>query len=134
MDKERADALEKASTDAATEGIKALLILNGGACLALLIFMSAVMASSGISPTKAKFTAAASISLPFFAIAAGLSVVTCLFAYKANQAYASNLRYPESYPDHWAIGQRFNRWGVWIAISSLVLFFSGICAFWIRSM
>ncbi|MEN5300482.1 hypothetical protein ABE530_19490, partial [Brucella sp. TWI559] len=81
IDEKRADSLEKASIDASTEGLKALLLLNGGACLALLAFLSAVMASSGMSPSKAKFISAATISLPFFAVAAGLSVVTCVVAY-----------------------------------------------------
>ncbi|MCV9909927.1 hypothetical protein OIV19_20210 [Brucella sp. HL-2] len=134
IDKERADTLEKSSTDAATEGIKALLLLNGGACIALLAFLSAVMASNGMSPTKAKFIAAASISLPFFAIAAGLSVVTCVLAYLTNQAYSSKLRNPIKYPDHWEKGERFNDWGVRLAALSLLLFFLGILMFWLRSM
>jgi hypothetical protein len=37
---ERAAMLERASIDAGKEGLKALLILNGGACVALLTFLS----------------------------------------------------------------------------------------------
>lgn len=133
IDEKRADSLEKASIDASTEGLKALLLLNGGACLALLAFLSAVMASSGMSPSKAKFISAATISLPFFAVAAGLSVVTCVVAYLSNQEYSSHYR-GSTEKEHEQIAKKLNKVGVGLAALSLVLFFIGIGAFWLRSM
>lgn len=131
-DDERADSLEKASIDASLEGLKALLLLNGGACISLLAFLSAVMASESMSPRKAKFIAGATDALIYFAIAAGLSVVTCVFAYLANQCYSSHLRWRERYPNHWKYGDYCTRGGLVSTGLSLALFFVGVYTIWVH--
>ncbi|MCM0752023.1 hypothetical protein DEA98_14235 [Brucella pseudogrignonensis] len=129
---ERADSLEKASIDASVEGLKGLLILNGGACLSLLAFLSAVLASDNMSPRKAKFIAGATDALIYFAIAAGLSVVTCVFAYLANQSYSSHLRWKAQYPNHWRYGNYYTRGGLLSTGLSLGLFFFGVYSIWVH--
>ena len=126
----RADDLEKASIDASVEGLKALLILNGGACISLLAFLSSMMGKEGITDDQTKFVAGATSALVFFAIAAGLAVVTCLLAYLANQAYSSHLRWREQYPRHWTYGLIWNRVGIVTTLGSLGLFFFGVYEIW----
>lgn len=75
-DEARADALEKASIDASVEGLRALLILNGGACIALLAFLSATMGKEQTLPKEAAFINGATEALLFFSIGAGLSVIS----------------------------------------------------------
>jgi hypothetical protein len=126
----RADDLEKASIDASVEGLKALLILNGGACISLLAFLSSTMGKEGMSSTQERFVTGATYALVFFSIGAGLAVVTCIFAYLANQAYSSHLRWRENYPRHWAYGLAWNRAGIATTLLSLVLFFYGVYTIW----
>lgn len=125
-DEARADALEKASIDASVEGLKALLILNGGACIALTAFLSATMGKEQTLPKEAAFISGATEALLFFSIGAGLSVITCIFAYLANQAYSSFLRNTPTYPRHWTYGQIWTRMGLTSTAASLVMFFWGI--------
>lgn len=126
----RADALEKASVDASVEGLKALLILNGGACIALLAFLSATMGKEHTIAKEAAFITGATSALIFFSIGAGLAVVTCVFAYLANQAYSSHLRWRSEYPRHWTYGTIWTRAGLLTTVSSLVLFFYGVYTVW----
>lgn len=127
---ERADSLEKASIDASVEGLKALLLLNGGACISLLAFLASVMARDELNMAQAKFIVGAKEALVYFAIAAGLSVVTCVFAYLSNQAYSSHLRWREQYPRHWVYGTLHNWAGLVSTFTSLGLFFYGVYTIW----
>lgn len=129
-DDERADSLEKASIDASVEGLKALLLLNGGACISLLAFLASVMARDELNIAQAKFVVGAKEALVYFAIAAGLSVVTCVFAYLSNQAYSAHLRWREQYPRHWSYGHAFTRAGLVSTAASLLLFFYGVYTIW----
>lgn len=131
-DGSRADALEKASIDASQEGLKALLILNGGACIALLAFLSATMGKEHTIAKEAAFVEGATEALIFFSIGAGLAVLTCVFAYLANQAYSSFLRNPVGYPRHWSMGTFWTRLGLVSTMSALGAFFLGIYTVWIH--
>ncbi|CAN0653118.1 conserved membrane protein of unknown function [Nitratireductor aquimarinus] len=129
-DEKRADDLEKASIDASVEGIKALLILNGGACIALLAFLSSTIGKAGASVSEQGFIAGAKSALIYFAVAAGLSVVTCLFAYLSNRAYSTHLRSRTEFPKHWTYGVRHNVVATSCACISLGLFFFGVYTVW----
>lgn len=129
-DEVRADALEKASIDSSVEGLKALLVLNGGACIALLAFLSATMGKEHTLPKEAAFVTGATEALLFFSVGAGLSVVTCVFAYLANQAYSSHLRDRSGNPRHWTYGHIWTRLGLLSTAFSLGTFFWGIYTIW----
>ena len=131
MDK-RADDLERASIDASTQGLKALLLLNGGACIALLAFISSTIGTRVIG-REAAFILSARQALVYFAIGAGLSVVTCIFAYLANQAYSSHLRNAAEYPRHWTYGHLWTRAGLVTTVGSLALFFFGVYTIWLTA-
>lgn len=125
-DEKRADDLEKASVDASVEGLKALLILNGGASISLLAFLASTMGKGEMNPTETQFVTGAIKALVFFSIGAGLAVVACLFAYLANQAYSSHLRWREKYRRHWTYGTAWTGAGLVTMILSLCLFFYGV--------
>lgn len=129
-DEARADALEKASIDASIEGLKALLILNGGASISLLAFLSTTMGKEHPIAKEAAFVSGATEALVFFSIGAGLAVVTCVLAYLANQAYSSHIRNREEYPRHWGYGTAWTRAGLISTIGSLGLFFYGVYTIW----
>lgn len=129
-DKERADRLEQSSVDAAIEGLKALLILNGGACLALLTFLASAISDTEASQTYAPLINGMMKSLVAFSVGAGLSVLTTLFAYLANQAYAAHLRYGR---DSWGTGERWNLTAIACALFSLVCFFTGVGLIWLAA-
>ncbi|QIB36868.1 hypothetical protein G3A56_01705 [Rhizobium oryzihabitans] len=118
-DEARADALEKASIDASVEGLKALLILNGGACIALLAFLSATMGKEHTIKKEAAFVLGATEALVFFAAGAFLAVVTCVFAYLANQAYSSHLRDRNYYARYWGYGTAWTRAALVTTVLSL---------------
>ncbi|MBX9467181.1 MAG: hypothetical protein KL839_04750 [Rhizobium sp.] len=129
-DEARADALEKASIDASVEGLKAMLLLNGSACIALLAFLSATMGKKLMIAKEVAFVKGAMEALVFFSIGAGLAVVTCVFAYLANQAYSSHLRDRVEYPHHWGYGTAWTRVGLVSTATSLGAFFWGVFAIW----
>lgn len=126
-DNERADRLEQSSVEAAIEGLKALLILNGGACLAVLTFLATAISDTEASQAYAALIKGMMRSLVAFSVGAGLSVLTTLFAYLANQAYAAHLRYGR---DSWGTGERWNFTAIASAILSLFCFFIGVALIW----
>lgn len=126
----RADALEKASIDASVEGLRALLLLNGGACIALLAFLSSTIGKEHAIAKEASFVDGATKALVFFSIGAGLSVVTCVFAYLANQAYSTHMRDRATFPRHWTFGTLWNRLGIISTVVALGMFFWGVYTIW----
>jgi hypothetical protein len=129
-DDARAESLEKASIDASVEGLKALLLLNGGACIALLAFLSATMGKEHTIAKEAAFVDGATAALVFFSIGAGLSVVTCVFAYLANQAYSTHMRDRSAFPRHWTYGTVWTRFGLLSTMVALGMFFWGVYTIW----
>lgn len=126
----RADKLEQASVNAANEGLKALLLLNGGACIALISFLAASISSGQTSTNPSVFVAGFSRSLVWFAMGAGLAVLTSFFNYLSNQSYSSHLRNPAVYKRSWSIGHAYTRLGLVGALGSLVAFAIGVYKIW----
>ena len=126
----RADKLEAASVDAAAEGLKALLLLNGGACIALLAFLGATMGNDDLRWSEQRVVIGAVQSLVYFAAAAGAAVTTSIFSYLSNQSYSSHLRDPAYYKRSWTVGQWLNNAGLATALLSLGLFAFGVYSIW----
>ncbi|QPB21160.1 hypothetical protein [Rhizobium sp. 007] len=127
-DEDRVGRLEGASIEAAQEGLKALLILNGGACIALLGFVATTISQPEASATYRPLIRGMMKSLVSFSVGAGLSVLTSMFAYLTNQAYVAALEGPDKYS--WAAGQWWNNVAVMTALLSLVAFFVGVSLIW----
>jgi len=125
LDKERAESLEQSSIDAASQGLKALLLLNGGACIAVLSFISSALSRE--TQANSLLNKGMMQSLVFFSLGAGLAVFTSFFAYLANQAYAAHLREAR---DSWKTGERWNLAGIACALLSLGCFFVGVGLIW----
>jgi hypothetical protein len=124
--RERANKLEEASVNAASEGLKALLLLNGSACIALLGFLASTMGKNNLHWGETQFVVAATRSLGYFAWGAGASVLTSVFSYLSNQQYSSHLRNPSKYKHGWVAGDWLVRGGLVCVAASLVLFGLGV--------
>lgn len=124
MDVERFRALETAAIEGAAQGLKALLLLNGGACVALLAFVGGAATSSNVRPEFVPLISATTGSLIWFATGAGVSVLACLFAYWTNQAYANHVIDPKKTP--WSTGTKLNAAAATLSIFSLGCFGKGV--------
>lgn len=125
-DRIRGDKLEEASVDAATEGLKALLLLNGFACVAILGFLASTMGKDNFHWDETLFVRAAMKSLVAFSISAALAVGVSICAHQCNQRYSEHLRWPVDYPRSWAIGARWERAGILLVASSLIGYLIGV--------
>lgn len=123
--RERANRLEGASVDAANEGLKALLLINGGACVAILGFLASTMGKSNLGWSETMMIRTAARSLLWFSAGAGLAVATSVFAYLCNREYSKFLRNPVANPKAWMVGGRLNSIGIILALASLGSFFCG---------
>ncbi|MDW9680676.1 hypothetical protein [Sinorhizobium meliloti] len=121
---ERFKALESAAIEAAAQGLKALLLLNGGACVALLAFVGGLATSEHVRPEFAPLVPAATQALIWFASGSGVAVLACFFAYWTNQAYANALFNPQKHS--WKSGTRLNIAGGTAALFSLFCFGKGV--------
>lgn len=131
FDAKRAADLEAASIQASDDAIKALLLLNGGACIALLGFIANVFNAQGLSQARAAFLNSAVHSLAFFALGAGMAVLTTFAAYLTNQKYSSGIRHAKPYQNgFWIAGQALNYIAILFAILSLGLFAWGVITIW----
>lgn len=127
---ERFHALEAASIEASNAGLKALLLLNGGAAVALLAFLANTF-SADMDTDRARFFQAAVSSLVFFASGAGLSVLVSVFAYLTNQSYAGALFLKgEEHDRAWRRATVLNNTGLALALCSLAAFFGGVFKMW----
>lgn len=127
---ERAAMLERASIDAGKEGLKALLILNGGACVALLTFLSSSIGKQDLREVELGLMTGATNALILFATGAGLSVLTCLLSYVTNQLLSSHLRNGKKNTSTLKIGKCTNQLGLIASAASLIAFFIGVFAIW----
>ncbi len=121
---ERFLALEASATDAAAQGLKTLLILNGGACIALLGFVATLATSEHVRPEFSEVVPAAARSLIYFAAGAALTAVAWIFAYLSNQRYANATLNPVMVT--WSWGVNANRLGLLMSAASLSCFVFGI--------
>jgi hypothetical protein len=93
MNNERLARLEQASIDSAHEGLKALLLLNGGACVAVLGFLATTLKDAKAGGFEG-LVSGMMASLVWFSVGAGLAVLTALFSYLTNQAYVASMLDP----------------------------------------
>lgn len=122
-DKERFLALEAAAMDGSSQGLKALLLLNGGACVSLLTFVGALATSEHLRPEFVNLVQATTRSLIWFGIGSGLAVFAYFFAYWSNQSYANSI---VEDGEGWWQGTTMNVVAAIVALSSLACFGRGL--------
>ena len=123
----RQHTLEAASIEASHQAMKALLLLNGGACIAVLGFLSSIFSAEHLDFDRAMFFNSAVRSLVWFATGAWLSVVTVFLAYLTNQRYAASLMNPTV---TWKSAQRLNQLATSVGCLSLMAFAAGVWTLW----
>ncbi|MDQ0421996.1 hypothetical protein J2045_003040 [Peteryoungia aggregata LMG 23059] len=128
---DRIARLEAASLEAATNGLKALLLLNGGASIAILAFLAQALGKDGVASEYSLLVQEMVRSLALFAAGAGVAVLAMFFAYYSNQSYAASLMAPEKVG--WKRGALLNVGGGAIAAISLVLFWVGVYRIWVAA-
>ena len=104
--------------------MKALLLINGGACVAILGFLASTV-SDPSNQDKARLTYAFVHSLLWFGGGAGLAVGTSCLAYLCNSAYARGLIEIES-KWNWRVGSILNWIAVVSGLASLACFWLGL--------
>lgn len=127
---ERAAMLERASIDAGKEGLKALLLLNGGACIALLSFLASTVGKQNLRAIEISLITGTTNALILFATGAGLAVLTCLLSYVTNQFLSSYIRDGKKNGNKLRFGKCTNRLGLIASTASLSAFFIGVFAIW----
>lgn len=127
-DEERAVALENAAIETANQGIKALLLLNGGASIAILGFLANVIGKD-LDIRSKHFLEAATNSLVFFSTGAGIAVFLTLLAYLANSAYAGHLQTGSM--SVWRFGRIVNWLAIVLSLASLGMFAFGVYEMWL---
>jgi hypothetical protein len=135
---ERFATLEKAAIESANQAIRALLLLNGGASIALLGFLSTTFRAEMPIVQQDQLTAAILVALRDFGIGAGLAVTLATMAYIINSLYSGAMI---DYSRHWEhphlrptpASERKWRFGTilsWLAVllgfGSLGCFFGGL--------
>ncbi len=81
------DELLKASLDSGRDALRASLLLNGGACIALLGFLASITAREA-SRSSLALIAPAKVGLSWFAVGAFLAALGAGLAYICNSLYA----------------------------------------------
>lgn len=109
--------------DGSSQGLKALLILNGGACVSLLTFVGALATSENLRPEFVNLVQATTRSLIWFGAGSGIAVLACFFAYWSNQGYANSII--EGGKGWWQ-GTTMNYIAAIVALSSLACFGRGL--------
>jgi len=120
----RAEALEGAAIDAGAQAMKALLLINGGAWVAILGFLASTI-SDPMSQNKARLTYAFVHSLVWFGGGAGLAVGASCLAYLCNSFYARGLIDLSSKWD-WQMGRYTNWAAIAFGLASLAVFWVGL--------
>jgi hypothetical protein len=116
--------MEAASIDAGAQAMKALLLLNGGACIAILGFLASTR-TAPFSQATARLTYAFVHSLVWFGGGAGLAVGASCLAYLCNSYYAGALL-DEASAKGWSMGRLTNWMAVLFGLFSLVGFWGGL--------
>lgn len=135
---DRAEKQYVAAIESANQALKGSFLLNGGACIALLAFLSSTYTAQGLSTEKAQLVASIVQSMTWFALGALCSTTASAFAYLANRFYgeaASSFRKSFTHPyifatpqsSRWGIAANiFNVAGAILGFSSLGLFLYGL--------
>ncbi|MFN4354774.1 hypothetical protein [Parvibaculum sp.] len=84
----RAEAMEASSIESANLALRALLLLNGGASVALLGFLASIFSSNHSSENQIEMLIPFIGALGKFAWGAGLAVLSAALAYLTNSLYA----------------------------------------------
>lgn len=87
----RSEALERASIESANLALKGMLLLNGGACIALLGFLASIFSSDAQKEEILVLLSPFLVALNRFAWGAGLAVFASAIAYLTNSFYARGL-------------------------------------------
>lgn len=118
---ERFENQIQAATESANIALKALLLLNGGACLALLAFLANVVKDAGHSASAEKLVVALLAALSLFAYGAACAVGASAFGYVANRAYAESGGARTQHASHPYLRKttKSKAWGVIAAFSNL---------------
>ncbi|MDO8288768.1 MAG: hypothetical protein Q7T44_06070 [Parvibaculum sp.] len=134
----RAESMEKASIESANLALKSLLLLNGGACIALLGFLASVFSSDAQYADKVSALQPFISALIKFTWGAAFAVLATAVAYFVNSYYARGLMaYDKSFEwpyvksndqadREWRIGSRLNLAAVLVAAVSMGMFVWGI--------
>lgn len=104
--------------------MKALLLINGGASVAILGFLASTISDS-TTPHKARLTYAFVHSLAWFGGGAGLAVGASCLAYLCNSFYARGLIDLSSKWD-WRMGRYTNWAAIGFGLASLAAFWAGL--------
>lgn len=120
----RAEMMEAAANESANVALKALFLLNGGACVAVLGFLAStfnVETNSDHATLVTDFIKA----LKWFAFGSGAAVFASCLAYLANSGYAKGLIDIEDRIS-WRWGVVLNWAAIIIGLASFVLFSVGV--------
>ncbi|MGI8397788.1 hypothetical protein ACRYWZ_15555 [Agrobacterium deltaense] len=128
QDRQRFQALEEAAIQGAASTLKSLLLLNGGACVALLAFIGSTATSDKLRPNFVPLVEASVQSLGSFAVGAGIAVFAMVTAYLTNHHYANSLIDPEN--TRWGVGSVMFTLTSMLTLFSLALFGKGIYLIW----
>jgi hypothetical protein len=123
--------LTEAYVKDAQEAIKVILLINSGAAVAILAFISTIAARSGITLTNLK---AVTNSLHWFTWGIVSSGVTAAFAYLANSLYAGHLSAMDKIWEHPYVrenakSRRMLRWAKFFNWSGFILAWLGLLLF-----
>lgn len=120
----RAETMEAASIESANQVLKALFLLNGGACVAVLGFLASTF-NADADTDRARLIADMLASLRWFSMGAGCAVLASGLAYLTNSAYARGL-IDVNDRKAWWWGMALNKVAVMVSIASFVLFCVGL--------
>ncbi|MBX3493648.1 MAG: hypothetical protein KF899_11855 [Parvibaculum sp.] len=133
----RAEALETASVESGNLALRSLLLLNGGASIALLGFLASIFSSDTQQHANSEVLVAFLGALGKFAWGAALAVLAASLGYLTNSAYARSLmdrpkkwEWPyieqtDSSKRTWSHGVWLNRLTIAACLGSLALFIWG---------
>jgi hypothetical protein len=127
-EKEFGRMANKAAIDSATETLKAIVLINGGSCVAILTFI-------GTLATKDTVPIGLATPLIWFAIGLGMAVIASAFGYFTNLFIAGTSKhmtpeYEQPFLRDNDDSKHYRRLGEWARWSAVIAAFGGIVAFW----
>lgn len=116
--------LEKQAIEAGNKALHAVLLLNGGACIAILGFLASNLTPKATSAAQDSIITGFLTSLVYFAFGAGCAVCASAAAYLTNLSYSQQLITGKT--NRWWVGVAFNRLAILFCLASIGLFFFGV--------